>query len=107
MIRTTKVLALLLLALATRVAEGGHAFRTSDPLKAFVDGAYAWGDDYFIHGNQDTTLFRCVLVKERDGFDGLAFSEVSIWGNHGGPWDLFRKIGKEFGDVGTREVRGT
>src|SRR5262245_52258338 len=107
MMRTTTLLMLVLFALATRMAEGGHAFRTSDPLKAFVDGAYAWGDDYFIHGNQDTTLFRCVLVKERDGFDGVALSEVSIWGNHGGPWDVFRKIGKGFEYAGSRELRDT
>lgn len=106
MTRTSILVVLMLLAL-TSMAEGGHAFRTGDPLKAFVDGAYAWGDDYFIHGNQDTTLFRCVLVKERDGFDGIAFSEVSIWGNHGGPWEVFRKIGKEFEYVESRELRDT
>jgi len=101
------MLTLVPFALPARVAEGGHAFHTSDPLKAFVGGAYAWGDDYFIHGTRDTTLFRCVLVKEKDGFDGLAFSEVSIWGNHGGPWDVFRKSGKGFDYVGSRELRDT
>jgi hypothetical protein len=98
---------LILVALVARVAQGGPAFHTTDPLKAFVDGAYDWGDDYFIHGNQDTTLFRCVLVKEKQGFDGLALSEVSIWGNHGGPWEIFRKVGKGFDYVGSQELHDT
>jgi len=40
MTRTSILVVLMLLAL-TSMAEGGHAFRTGDPLKAFVDGAYA------------------------------------------------------------------
>ena len=69
-------------------------FRTKDPLKAFVDEEYPWGDDYFIHRNRDTYLFRCNLSKKTDGTEGIAFSEISIWGNHGGPWEIFRKTEK-------------
>ena len=103
----TKLLVLSLFVSVAGAADGGRAFRTSDPLKAFVYEGYAWGDDYFIHGNQDTTLFRCVLVKKKDGFDGLALSEVSIWGNHGGPWEIFKKTRTGFEYVGSREVRDT
>ena len=94
-----------MLALGALLAHGGETFRTGDPLKAFVRGDYPWGDDYFIHGNEDTTLFRCVLTKARDGLDGLALSEVSIWGNHGGPWEIFRKTSKGFTYVGPGTVR--
>ncbi len=103
----TQFLVLSLLAAMAHAAYGGQPFRTSDPLKAFVYEGYARGDDYFIHGDRDTTLLRCVLVKKKDGFDGLALSEVSIWGNHGGPWEIFKKTGKGFEYVGTREVRDT
>jgi hypothetical protein len=98
------MLMLPLLALLARVADGRDAFRTNDPLKAFVHGDYPWGDDYFIHGAQDTILFRCVLTKDRDGFDGVALSEVSIWGNHGGPWEVFKKTKKGFVYAGSREL---
>ena len=98
---------LLLLSALASVGHGGQTFRTSDPLKAFVHGDYPWGDDYFIHGNEDTVLLRCVLVTMRDGFDGVALSEVSIWGNHGGPWEKFKRVGKMFEYVGSGEVRDT
>ena len=68
----------------------GEEFRTHDPLKAFVYGEYSLGDDYFIKGTVDTQLFRCILTKETDGFEGVALSEVSIWG-YRGPWEIFRK----------------
>ena len=105
--RKTAPLILLLLSFLATGANGGQTFRTRDPLRAFVRGDYPWGDDYFIHGNGDTILFRCLLVKERDGVDGLALSEVSIWGNHGGPWEIFRKSGKAFEYVGPGAVRDT
>ncbi len=108
--RKTAPLILLLLsflAAGANSVNGGQTFRTRDPLRAFVRGDYPWGDDYFIHGNGDTILFRCLLVKERDGVDGLALSEVSIWGNHGGPWEIFRKSGKAFEYVGPGAVRDT
>lgn len=66
-------------------------FKTDDPLKAFVHEEYARGDDYFINGNENTYLFRCVLTKELEPFEGVALSEISIWGNHTGPWEVFRK----------------
>jgi len=72
----------------------GEQFRTYNPLKAFVNQEYPWGDDYFIHGTRDTYLFRCILTRKTDGFDGIALSEISIWGNHGGPWEIFRKSEK-------------
>jgi len=83
-------------------------FRTNDPVKAFVNEEYPLGDDYFIHGNRDTYIFRCVLTKKADKFEGIALSEISIWGNHGGPWEIFRK--SEKGDylyTGTKGVANT
>ena len=66
-------------------------FSTPDPLKAFVRGEYPLGDDYFIAGVNDTVIFRCVLTKAQRQFEGVAFSEISIWGNRSGPWEVFRK----------------
>lgn len=66
-------------------------FQTHDPLKAFVYEEYPLGDDYFIKGNADTQLFRCILTKETDGLEGVALSEISIWGNRRGPWEIVRK----------------
>jgi hypothetical protein len=70
-----------------------HAFRTSDPLRAFVGHEYPLGDDYFTRGESDTYVLRCFLTREKDGLDGLALSEISIWGNRTGPWEIFEKEG--------------
>src|ERR1051325_1083201 len=79
----------LLTLLIAGIAES-EQFRTNDPLKAFVNQEYPWGDDYFIDGNRDTYLFRCILTTKPDGIDGIALSEISIWGNQGGPWEIFQ-----------------
>jgi len=65
-------------------------FVTRDPLKAFVHAAYPLGDDYFIRGNEDTVIFRCPLTRAQRPFEGVALSEISIWGNRAGPWEVFR-----------------
>lgn len=77
----------LLLAGAADAAE----FDTPDPLRAFVYAEYALGDDYFINGVQDTFLFRCNLAQDLESFEGVAFSEISIWGNRTGPWEVSKK----------------
>ena len=82
-------------------------FPTKDPSKAFVREEYPLGNDYFIRGNEDTYLLRCVLKQGPDQFDGLALSEMSIWGRTG-PWGIFRK--EPNGDVmyvETRELPNT
>jgi hypothetical protein len=80
------------LAGMTIFAEAGATiFATADPLKAFVRQEYAWGSDYFIHGNEDTFVFQCHLSKPQSAFEGVALSEISIWGNRSGPWEVFRK----------------
>lgn len=92
---------LIVLAGTAHAAE----FRTRDPLKAFVHGEYPLGSDYFIEGNQDTSIFRCTLIEEIEPFEGLALSEISIWGNRTGPWEIFRK--ESSGDyvyVGTKHL---
>src|SRR5262249_58927476 len=66
------------------------AFHTKDPLGAFIHEAYALGDDYFVHGNEDTYILRCLLRKGPNLFDGVALSEISIWVRTG-PWEMFRK----------------
>ncbi len=104
MTRRTQVAFLVVLAAGAALAKG---IRTRDPLRAFVRGTYERGNDYFIHGTEDTTLLRCVLTKATDGLDGVALSELSIWGNHGGPWDIFRRTGDGFVYDGTRELPDT
>jgi hypothetical protein len=71
----------------------GNGFQTRDPLRAFVSQEYPLGDDYFTKGRADTTVFRCVLTRDKDGIDGLALSELSIWGNRTGPWEIFEREG--------------
>jgi hypothetical protein len=95
----------LLLAMPGRAAE---PFSTADPLKAFVHGEYAVGSDYFARGREGTYLFRCELAAARDGIDGVAISEMSIWGNRTGPWEAFeRRAGGSFTYAGTRTLRDT
>jgi len=65
-------------------------FHTQDPLGAFVREEYALGNDYFIHGNEDTYILRCLLRLGPNLFDGIALSEISIWGRTG-PWEIFRR----------------
>ena len=97
----------LLVALLAGAAQGAD-FRTDDPLKAFVGGEYPLGDDYFIRGRADTYIIRCRLTKGKDGLDGLALSEASIWGNRTGPWEIFRKDrGAGFVYVETRQLADT
>lgn len=65
-------------------------FVTADPLRAFVYGEYPLGSDYFISGSSDTTILRCVLTTPQRPFAGIALSEISMWGNRTGPWEVFR-----------------
>lgn len=92
----------LLVVLLVSGAHGG-GFQTSDPMKAFVHGEYPSGDDYFIHGNKDTYIFRCLLGKPMDKFEGVALSEISIWGNRTGPWEIFKR--QENGDFAYVETK--
>lgn len=101
------VLAAVLFASATIAAAVGD-FQTADPLKAFVNEEYPLGSDYFIKGKKDTVLFRCVLSGPEYSFEGIALSEVSIWGNRGGDWEVFRKTSNgNFIYVGTRQIANT
>ena len=77
---------------STLMLPGAQAaeFVTADPLRAFVYREYPLGSDYFIRGNSDTTIFRCVLTNAQRRFAGIALSEISIWGNRTGPWGVFR-----------------
>lgn len=70
-----------------------EAFRTQDPLGAFVREEYALGNDYFAHGNQDTYILRCLLRRGPNLFDGVALSEISI-SERTGPWKIFRAVGR-------------
>jgi hypothetical protein len=79
-----------------------------DPLEAFIQGKYERGDDYFMNGNQNTYIFRCTLTKEKNGLQGIALSEISIWGNRGGPWEVFRRAKTGgFAYVGTKSLTDT
>jgi hypothetical protein len=97
----------VLLVLTVGAAHGGE-FRTIDPLRAFINGEYPLGDDYFINGSADTYIFRCVLSKKTEKVEGIALSEISIWGNHGGPWEVFRRSEKGgYIYVGTKGITNT
>jgi hypothetical protein len=102
-----RVLIGLLFVLPVGTAHSGE-FRTTNPLKAFIHSEYPLGSDYFIKGTEDTYVFRCILTKEKEGFEGIALSEISIWGNRMGPWEIFRK-GKGGGLIyaGTKELTDT
>lgn len=105
-----KILPLVAGALTVVLVGTAHTaeFRTRDPLKAFVYGEYPLGSDYFIGGNEDTSIFRCVLTREIEPFEGLALSEISIWGNRTGPWEIFRKESNgDFVYVGTKHLANT
>ena len=89
-------------------AADAEVFLTHDPLRAFVYREYPLGDDYFIRGNEDTIVFRCPLTKAQAKFEGVALSEISIWGNHTGPWEVFRKTSDDlFAYVETRHFSDT
>ena len=65
------------MALLVDAAIGGE-LRTKDPLKAFIKEEYPWGNDYFIYGNADTYVFRCVMQAKRGQPETIALSEISI-----------------------------
>lgn len=105
--RTVASLSMVLLMSAVAPARAAE-FQTSDPLKAFVQGEYALGSDYFIRGKDHTVLFRCMLTKPEFAFEGLALSEYSVWGNRGGDWEIFRRSSSGvFVYAGTRRIENT
>jgi hypothetical protein len=103
-----KIVTAIYLSLALLPADArGEEVLIANPLEAFVYGKYDRGDDYFISGNQNTFVFRCILTKSKNGINGIALSEISIWGNHGGPWEIFQKKKNSFAYVGTRNLTNT
>lgn len=104
------MIATALILFATLLTDAAHAseFITHDPLKAFVFSEYPPGDDYFIHGNKDTRILRCTLTGRKDQADGIALSEISIWGNRTGPWEIFnRQQDGSYRYAGTRHLPNT
>jgi hypothetical protein len=97
--RDNRIVSLWLALFATGAR--GHEILIADPLEAFMHGKYQLGDDYFINGNQNTAIFRCALTRKKNGIDGVALSEISIWGNKGGPWEIFSNKKDHFVYVGT------
>ena len=77
------------LALASGAVNAQGEVETADPLKAFVFEQYRRGSDYFINGNGNTVLLRCVADFNHDGRSDIALSEKSIWGNRTGPFEIF------------------
>ena len=80
---------LLIIALATGSVQAQEPFDTSDPLRAFIYEQYPRGNDYFIHGYRNTTVYRCLADFNRDGRVDIALSEKSILGNRTGPFEIF------------------
>jgi hypothetical protein len=87
---TSRILAVAVIVMLSVGVVDAETFRTKDPLRAFVRQEYPLGDDYFIRGNEDTYIFRCLLTRGSHRFDGIALSEISIWGRTG-PWEMFRQ----------------
>ena len=86
-------------------AGAAERFVTRDPLRAFVYERYARGDDYFINGTAGALLLRCALTPANAPYAGVALSESSIWGNRGGPWELFRRRSDgRFAYMGSRRL---
>jgi hypothetical protein len=83
------IIIILALAATADLVSGFAPIETDDPLKAFVFDQYPRGSDYFINGNRDTTLFRCIADFNRDARPDIALSEKSIWGNRTGPFEIF------------------
>src|SRR5262249_39929846 len=51
---------------------------------------------------------RCILTTRDHGFEGIALSEQSIWGNRGGDWEVFRNSGSgTFVYAGTKRIENT
>ena len=91
----------VLLPVFVAAANAVHAeslIETPDPLRAFVYEQYSRGSDYFIHGNRDTTVYRCIVDFNKDGLIDLALSEKSILGNRTGPFEIF--VQEKNGDYG-------
>ena len=84
-------LASLWVAASSLPGAAAEPFTTRDPLRAFVNAEYQRGEDYFIRGVRGTVLLRCTLTRPNAPYTGVAYSERSIWGNRGGPWELFRR----------------
>jgi len=83
------IIAVLALAATADPVSAMAAIETDDPLKAFVFDQYPRGSDYFIKGNRDTILFRCVADFNGDARSDITLSEQSIWGNRTGPCEIF------------------
>jgi hypothetical protein len=66
-------------------------FLTRDPLKAFVYSEYPLGDDYFIRAPRHRYL-SLSPNKGPASVRGVAPSEISIWGNRTGPWEVPTKL---------------
>ena len=84
------VIGIVVVTVFAGVARGGE-FMADDSVRAFVHSEYPLGNNYFINGNEDTYILRCVLTKQKDKFKGIALSEISIWGNRAGPWEIFKR----------------
>jgi len=83
------IVVVLALTATTHPVGAMAAIETDDPLNAFVFDQYPRGSDYFINGDRDTTLFRCVADFNGDARSDVALSEQSILGNRTGPFEIF------------------
>ena len=81
-------LSALLLAVFVSAATGAE--RLADPTKAFVEGFDPSGNDFLANVPERTVLLRVRADLDGDGFQDLALSDSSTWGNAGGQWLLFR-----------------
>ena len=66
------------------------AERLADPTKSFVEGYDPSGKDFLANVPERTVLLRVRADLDGDGWQDLALSDSSTWGNAGGQWLLFR-----------------
>src|SRR5215467_13972216 len=78
----------LLLCESFSVATGVE--RLADPTKSFVEGYDPSGKDFLANVPERTVLLRVRADLDGDGWQDLALSDSSTWGNAGGQWLLFR-----------------
>ena len=72
------------------VSAATGAERLADPTKSFVEGYDPSGQDFLANVPERTVLLRVRADLDGDGWQDLALSDSSTWGNAGGQWLLFR-----------------
>jgi hypothetical protein len=74
----------------------GEGVLIANPLEAFVYGKYDLGDEYFISGNQNTFIFRCVLTEAKRYRWNSAIRDLNLGKSWRALGDLQEKEKRQF-----------